>query len=231
MTNGSGAVSGGGGASPRSSATGASLMARLRERTSEHHARAEGKVLQQRMLKGQLSRDEYTAWLSQLLLVHKALEAAAATAASREDGAVLSVVSPLHHHSTRIVKDLSFYKAPGETFACASTARIVSEIEAAAASSAFEVLGMYYVLEGSMNGNAYIARAVARGFGLTGSEGLAYLNPYAERQREVWAEFKAGVDAVPATEAQMLAAERAAQRMFDAVAEISDELAGISPRG
>ena len=51
------------------------VMERLRAETADLHSSAEGKDFQRRMVKGELTRDDYARWLGQMLLVHRALEA------------------------------------------------------------------------------------------------------------------------------------------------------------
>lgn len=208
-------------------ASSSGLMGRLRERTGEHHARAEQRELQQRMVKGRLTRAEYGAWIGQMLLVHRALERAVEAARALPESDVLGAILPEHYHSRNLEQDAKFYDLPAAT-ALPSTARLIAKIESAADRSAYEVFGMYYVLEGSMNGNVYIAKALGRGLGLTEDGGLAYLTPYGARQREVWSEFKQAGDGVSASEEQMIAAENAAKAMFDGIAEMSDEVVKVA---
>ncbi len=52
------------------------------------------------------------------------------------------------------------------------------------------LLGMHYVLEGSNNGSRFIARHVGRAYQLSTGPGLRYLDPYGDRQRAYWMDFK-----------------------------------------
>lgn len=201
-------------------------MSRLRERTSEHHAKAEGRDLQKRMVQGGLTRTEYGAWLGQMWLVHTALERAVEQARTLPDAAVLGAIKPEHYHSRHLGEDCQFFGVT-EAQAMFATSLVIANIENAAARSAFEIFGMYYVLEGSMNGNAFIAKAVARSFGLSGGKGLAYLLPYGERQREIWSQFKIEADGTPASEDQIRAAEAGAMSLFDSIADMSDEIVRV----
>jgi heme oxygenase len=81
---------------------------------------------------------------------------------------------------------------------------------------------MRYVLEGSNNGNRFIARAIRKA--LPGAP-TRYLDPYGENQRPLWARFKADMEAVGFTPAEQDQIVLAAQEMFAAVGALSCELA------
>lgn len=203
----------------RSSAPG--LMDRLKAETSEHHARAEGKTLQRALLKGTIGRDAYAAYLGQLLLVHTELEDAIDRA--RAADARLDVITPAQRHSERLVADLvSLGSVPASVTALGATEALLGEIRAASPAG---LLGMHYVLEGSMNGNRYIAMAVRRSLQLTPGQGDRYLDPYGEQQRPNWQAFRASVDAHTWEAAAADEAVRAAQVMFDGVGAISEDVA------
>lgn len=204
-------------------AVNAGVMARLKQETAEHHARAEGKALQQRMLKGTLSRGEYAAWLGQMLLVHRALEAAVERA--RPGHEALRAVTPEQVHSSRIEEDLRALGVnPSEVRPGRATGALIDRIGVFGAESSAAVLGLHYVLEGSMNGNVYLARAVRRGLGLTPGTGDRYLDPYGEGQRGKWMAFREAVDACAWTVAEADAAVEGAKAMFDGIAEVCEEL-------
>jgi heme oxygenase len=205
---------------------GVSLMTALRTGTAAQHASAEGKALQQRMVRGQISRTEYVAWLGQLVHVHAAIEQGVHVAKNLRGGEVLSVIGPAHQHTARLKSDLEFLGGGTvtEVGASAATRALVAEVENSAGSNAARLFGMWYVLEGSMNGNVYIARAVAKGLGLNGDDGLSYLSSYGARQREVWAEFRASADAVAVEASAIEDAVGGAKRMFEGIGAMSDEI-------
>lgn len=201
----------------------AGVMMRLRTETAEHHARAEGKALQQKMVRGQISRGEYAGWLGQMYLVHRALENAVERV--RNAAAVLSVITDEQTHSRRLAVDLAFFGVKaGDVKASSATARLIARIDQTASESPMGVLGMHYVLEGSMNGNKYIAMAVSKGLQLNAGPGLSYLDPYADRQRGVWAEWKAKVDGFGLAEADADRAVEGAKAMFDGIAEVCENV-------
>lgn len=196
------------------------VMDRLKLETAEHHARAEGKDLQRSMVRGQLTRERYAAFLAQMLHVHVALEQAINSAKGRD--ARVGVVPAEQFHSDRIREDLRFYGGDSAAPALPATQALVGKTKDITSASPIAVLGLHYVLEGSMNGNRYIAMALRKGFGLTPGQGDRYLDPYGEQQRPKWIAFRAQVDQLAWSEAEAVAAVEAAKAMFDGIAEISD---------
>lgn len=199
------------------------VMARLRAETAEHHARAEGKELQQSLVRGTLARERYAAWLGQMFLVHRALERAVERAVA--GCAALSIVTDEQRHSKRLAEDLQFLGVePGDVRGIGATERLTARIDGAAAKRPAEVFGMVYVLEGSMNGNTFIARAVRKAYGLAGADGVRYLESYGAEQRPKWAAWKTAADAHAWSARDADVAVEGAKAMFDAVGEISEEL-------
>jgi heme oxygenase len=80
------------------------------------------------------------------------------------------------------------------------------------------------VLEGSTNGGRFIAPAVRRSMPLPPGAGTRYLDPHGDLTRERWASTKVALDAVPLTPAQHDKIVDAAQRTFDAITLLMDEL-------
>ncbi len=56
----------------------------------------------------------------------------------------------------------------------------------------FSLLGYNYVLEGSMNGNRFIARALAPGMKVSAT---SYLDPYGQEQRPIWQAYRERMNA------------------------------------
>jgi heme oxygenase len=199
------------------------VMDRLKSETAEHHARAEGKALQRAMVSGGLGAPVLADFLGQMFLVHSALEAEIERYRTAEP--MLAVVPDEQRHSRRLAEDLAhFRRDPKAVNPMPSTDRLIEAIVATGGTTPAALLGLHYVLEGSMNGNRYIAMALRRTLGLAPGHGDRYLDPYGDQQRPKWIAFRAQVDALPWTAAKSDAAVTAARRMFDGVAEISDEV-------
>lgn len=199
------------------------VMDRLREETREHHARAEHHAFQKALLGGRLSREQFGRWLEQMRFVHLELERLIDAARARVPA--LSVVRDLHRHSERLNADLRALAAgPVATAPGPGATRLIHSLRDLAANSPLDLLGSQYVLEGSMNGNKYIAMSVRRSLGLRPGEGDTYLDPYGDRQREVWTAFKADMSELPLTDAQIDRIVEAAKAMFEGVGWISEDL-------
>lgn len=200
-----------------------SVMSRLKSETGEHHSRAEGKALQRAMARGGIERPLLADYFEQLWLVHSALEAEIDRLRDAEP--MLRVVPDEQRHTPRLEEDLRHFgrdarpAAPG-----GATGRLIDAIVGDARACPASLLGMHYVLEGSMNGNRYIAAALRRAMGLTPGNGDRYLDPYGDQQRPKWLAFRETVDALPWTPEKADAAVAAAAKMFDGIGEISDEV-------
>ena len=199
-------------------------MQRLRDSTLDEHERAEHHAFQQAMFKGELSRDDYSAWLGQMYLVHRSLESALRRAASGND-AIQNVVSEYQYQVPYLLEDLEFFGIDPEGIVpLPATERFVSLIEQGG-DDPLLLLGLHYVLEGSNNGSRFIARHVAKAYDLPPGSGLRYLDPYGDRQREYWMQFKNEMGKVTFTEEEQHRLVEAARQMYQTVAELSDDLA------
>ncbi len=198
------------------------VMDQLKEATAELHGIAESHDFQRAFVKGTLTREQYGAYLGQLLHVHERVERHLATlGAARPELAGVTRAD----HSSRLREDLKFLGLTPDSIApSAPTATLLSAIDRAAASDRLAALGFHYVLEGSMNGNRFIAMGMMRGMGLTPGPGLRYLDPYGERQRAVWTEFKDSMNAAGFSQHEIDTLVAAACDMFRGISSISQAM-------
>lgn len=214
-------------------ATAPSLMARLKEATADLHRHAETRTLQRSLVTGVLPPATYRAYLIELHALHAALEAALAPLAD-EQPALAFLRDGALRHSANIAHDLATL-AGGQPEACAAidggtAARrelVQFIMDAASRRQILALLGSLYVLEGSMNGNRFIARALRKSWRLSGSECLRYLDPYGDGQQPAWQRFREAMDALHVTPEDVNAAVEAACRTFDALARISDDVLAL----
>ncbi len=82
---------------------------------------------------------------------------------------------------------------------------------------------MQYVLEGSTNGNGYIAKKIGPALGLDG-DGIRYLVSYGAEQRETWMRFKGRLDTLPMDQESKQRVIAAARRTFVGVRDINLQL-------
>lgn len=197
------------------------IMDLLKEATAVQHHDAERRRLQRELIAGRLPRTEYGAWLGQMLLLHEALWDEIARVRSSEP-MLDTVVRDEGHHVANLQKDLaSLGVASGSLAPLPSTDRAIAAIRAAGAHDPLTLLGYNYVLEGSMNGNRFIARAI-----LKHGEHAAvrYLDPYGEQQPASWAAYRGRMSAAGISEAQADRIVAAAKELFAAIAGMSDEI-------
>ncbi|MBM4111893.1 MAG: biliverdin-producing heme oxygenase [Phycisphaerae bacterium] len=231
--------------------TAPSLSLRLREATSEQHARAEKHPIQQALVRGAAEPALYAAWLRDMAALHERFEAR--LAAARTNEALAGVIEDHHFRLDLIGEDLKALAAidgsiaQSKNHACCCghagcgagagssavsganalrprTLAAWNEIDSMIERDASAVLGPFYVLEGSTNGGRFIAMAIRKSLPLPAGAGTRYLDPHGEKIRERWATTKAAMDAVPLSPAQHDAIVDAAKRTFDAVTLLMDEL-------
>lgn len=200
--------------------TGSQMMARLKSATDDHHRRAEGRALQQELFKGVLPRATYTAYLGELLEIHGALEGRLEAKAG-DHPALAAVYRSVYARRADLESDLEFFGHQERPLTTATEA-LLAEIDRWAVESPVALLGPLYVLEGSMNGNQFIARVLMKAWGLAPGPGLRYLSPYGEKQPAVWAQFKADMDGQVLSPEDEQAIIASAQRTFDGIADIAD---------
>jgi heme oxygenase len=197
-------------------------MDRLKSATAAAHKDAESRRLQRDMVAGRLSADRYGAWAGQMYLVHSALEETLRAAATRSD-AVAAVVQDGGLHVRNLASDIrAMGRSPENITPLPSTTNAIAGIHEIASQEPIALLGVNYVLEGSMNGNRFIARAMARHLPRAS---LSYLDPYGDSQSETWQGYRNRMNATAFSDEETEAIVRAAKRMFGFVTEISDELA------
>ncbi len=201
-----------------------SLADTLRERTKEAHTRAEKHPSQARLVKGEATRQEYAAWLGQMLHVWRALDGGLVSLA-RSDARVARMLKPYHAHAARVESDLEFLGyTPEQHPALPATARCMAWLTELATNRDPALVGAWYVLEGSANGGRFIAKAVSRSLNIAGPRGLAALDPHGEQQRQYWQTWRTDLDAQTWTESEREAVVRAGSAMFDAVSAMLGDL-------
>ena len=156
------------------------IMERLKEATSEQHRDAERRRLQKAMVSGRVPPEVYASWLEQMFLLHESLHEAIADRAA-EYPVLAHIVRDEGRHAANLRADLALLGRSAEVATpLPSTERAIRAIDRTAASEPLALLGYNYVLEGSMNGNRYIARALQPNLPV---QAVSYLDPYGEDQR------------------------------------------------
>jgi heme oxygenase len=197
------------------------IMDLLKEATAEQHRNAERRRLQKEMVSGRLPVDTYRNWLGQMLLLHSALWSGI-VARRVSSPALAEIVDDNGRHAANLRADLIALDGdPDEIDPLPATERGLSAIRSTADEDPLSLLGYNYVLEGSMNGNRFIARVLTPALKMPAT---TYLDPYGEEQRPVWGAYRERMNAAgfDASQAERMVA--AARDMFSTIAELSDQL-------
>lgn len=203
------------------------VMEALRTRTTEHHERAERHALQKALATGRLARPAYVENIAQMMFLHRELEDQLRRL-RENDPRIGVIVSDSRFHSETFSAELRFLGlGAGLEQPLPDVVALIEELRALAARSPLAALGMLYVLEGSTNGGVFIAKAASRAYGLTGPEGVKWLNPYGEGQRPAWIAFKQSMDAAGFTAAEIELMVSAARWMFDAVSRVGTAVLAV----
>jgi heme oxygenase len=204
---------------------GVSLARTLKERTADHHHRAERHPIQGAIARGQIELTTFGLWLAQLQAIHRALETRLTEQASRDER-VGALFVPHHRRAAALERDLdslSIDAASRRTLP--ATERFVVWIDQLAARSPSALIGVLYVFEGSTNGGQYLARALRRSPHFADGRGLSALDPHGERTTELWGQFRASLDALPFDSSERDAIVAAAAATFDAMSSVLDDVA------
>lgn len=197
------------------------LAATLKDSTWDLHQQAESGELQKRLVKGELGKSEYAAHLGQLYLVHRTLEKCLDATPCEQ---VKALNSEALRHTGKLEADLAYLSTdPADVTPVPATQSFTTWIEDTTKDNPTALIGVQYVLEGSTNGNTFIARKIGPALDLK-TDGLRYLTSYGPAQRETWARFKSRLDSLELGPDAMESVVDAAKRTFEGVRDINSEL-------
>ena len=198
------------------------IMSHLRESTRVLHKEAESRPLQRSMARGTLPPGAYVMYLGQLRHLHAALEACLDTVTPSDTG-LARVFTDERRRVPDLDRDLAAFRVlPESVPVLPATAEFIGLIEGLTDSEPVSLLGPLYVLEGSTNGGRFLARVLEKSLQIEDGSGLSYMDPYGDRQPEMWASFKILADDVELTPGQAEAVTESARQTFRAIAAISD---------
>lgn len=207
------------------------IMQRLRDETAEQHQHAESRPLEQAMVRGEIQTDTYVEYLAQRYLVHRQLEARLRELLA-SDARLNGLVLDEQWQVPNLEADLAFFGvALDQIEPTRGALNLIEHIEASARGERIGLLGDFYVFEGSKNGANFLAPRVRSALQLVGNDGSHYLAPHGPRQRELWTQFKARMDAVSFAPAECDAMVRGAKAAFKFAAEIDDDVHTRTVRG
>jgi heme oxygenase len=207
------------------------LSAMLKSGTQDLHDRAESQPFQRDVAAGAISREQYAAFLVQVLHVHATLDPILRSIpAEHPVFRELAVGQRLRYDPIR--RDLDDLGVRHERFSVyAATRRFTAHLTEIAPADPAPLVGVLYVYEGATNGNKIIVKSVQRALGLPPGHACRYLDPYGPEQRRRWMAFKTQLDLLPLAEPQIAPVIAAAQRTFEFFAEVGAELSGAASPG
>lgn len=178
------------------------LTTRLKDDNWDLHQIAERGDGPAALMRGEGTKADYIKMLEQEYPWHVALDQAVC-AARNADQRVADLIPESHLRALGIADDLAYFDScPCDISPVPGTARFIDYIEKAE-SDPMVILGLHYVRTGATNGNRFVAKKLRPMFELpeTG-EGTAYLDPWGEEQRSIWATFKAALGEVDFTKGE-----------------------------
>ena len=195
------------------------LADRLKAATADQHAAAENHVFQRDLVRGEVSRTGLAAYQTALFELIRVIEARL-----RDQGPHWGpLAEAMGAHAGRLAADLAGLRNGAPDSAGSGAVRAFSERLGGGAWSAEATLGAFYVMEGSMNGNRHIRRAVEEKRPDLAAD-LRYFDPYGQHQRARWKEFRRAIDRIGGTLSNPEEAVRAARETFALASDLGDEV-------
>ncbi len=193
------------------------LADRLKAATADQHAAAENHVFQRGLVRGKVSRTALAEHQSGLLGLVRLIQAQ--LLAQGPDW--LRFADAMGGHGERLALDLESLGAGSHRSPSPAVTRFADALGGASWSPE-AALGAFYVVEGSMNGNRFIRRALAEERPDLAAS-LRYFDPYGKDQRARWREFRSSIDRIGRTLRFPDEAVRAARQTFMVAGELAGE--------
>ena len=203
----------------------------LKEAIQKEHDRVEALPFMAALEGGRLSRESYVGFLRALLAVRTSLESSLARSA---DGRLELLRQRVPRRAVVIQEDLEHLDPKGGLIAPVAAVRaqlLAQRIRLQATADPVSLVGVTYVMEGSMAGAALVAPQVADSLEVSPEGGLAYLSGHTDgggidADRGGWAEFGAELDRVELTPGEL---DRAARAAHGVMADMSRVFSALHP--
>lgn len=174
------------------------------------------------LMGGTLPKSAFTIALAQMLGLHQALEQSL-TDCKTVHPALGAMYDDTRSKVALLRADLETHGLdPDHAPILPITQAYIERIERLAQQEPIGLLGPLYVLEGSNNGNRFIAKGIRRAYQLEGDAGTRYFDPYGESQPANWRAFKAAINEAVNDGAEQNIVIREAQACFDAITTIHE---------
>ncbi len=195
----------------------------LKEATAEAHRSAENHVFQRSLVRGRVSRAALVRHQTGLLELVRAIERGLNALGPSGDAFREAMAA----HATRLEADLTGLRN-GEPAPPPSPGVLeLSETLGGDSWPPQAALGAFYVIEGSMNGNRFIRRALLATRPEL-ADHLSWFDPYGDDQRRCWRETRAEISRIGEQIGSPEVAVRAARAAFDAAGALASEAVGSS---
>ena len=196
---------------------------KLKEGTQSLHDEAEAGDFQRRMVSGELKRDEFASFLTQMHHVHETLDPALEAAAA-SDERMASIFAPTHRRLDLLQQDLIDLGSEANEKPLPAIGDFVAFINDRSSNSPVSLIGALYVKEGATNGNKVIAKRLRDSMELGEDKAMGYLDPHGKDQRRCWNAFKDQLNELDLSEQEQEDCVAVARATFLMVMNASREL-------
>jgi heme oxygenase len=204
------------------------VLAELRAATRDQIARMERHPLRHRLLRGALPYHSYVIYLSQLYILHRALDTHLRRQRSISPR-VAAIVRHYHLQEAYLLCDLAFFDVDADRLhALPATQAMIVRFAQAAAEAPIELLGFHYVLEDGKNAARPLAEAASRSYSLVGGHGTTYLDSYGPQQAKRWHTFECDMTAAGFSAVETTMMVGAAEEMLEGVIAVMDDVARVT---
>lgn len=198
--------------------------ARLKRDTQELHNLLERQPFMRSLLRGQVPRSGYHAYLESLSILHGVLE----TLCSRSTDEAVEAVwreemrkLPWLLEDTAVLQDETLRVA---TAPIAASLQCVQSVRKDSLVQPSRLIGMLYVLEGATHGGRLLAGPVARSLDLPKGRGTRYLENYGAGQPAAWKAFVERLDETVQDEELYREVLRGAEWIYQGISAIAASL-------
>ena len=199
-----------------------SIALTLKESTAEAHRLAENRPMQKLLVRGELDGPRLALYLRQLHHLHETLERLFDARSEQADAMAWNAD---YRHSERLRADLEALGASVQELPVLdATTAAARDVEARTAANRRALIGSFYVLEGSMNGNRFIVKGLKAKHPLADRCAFTYFDPYGDEQPGRWVRFKTKLDELDLSEADREAVVASALAMFEGIGDIADDV-------
>lgn len=197
----------------------------LKQATAEAHRAAERHSFQRSLVRGRVSRAAFFIHQSGMLEIVRAVQK---QLLAHPGPGWAECAEAMAAHGDRLQRDIEGLQDGDGPAPPSHAVRRLTERLGGSAWTPEATLGAFYVIEGSMNGNRFIRRALAAVRPALAAH-LRYLDPYGPDQPVRWRQSRCLISQLGDTLADPAEAVRAARAAFAAAADLATEATATRP--